>query len=64
MEMPNSQLRWAVIELLIACLSFATPAAGYSIVHNFAGGRSDGAMPLASLTWDGVDTFYGTLFEH
>ncbi len=58
----NARHALCAFVLLGACLSAATPAAAYSILHTFAGGASDGEIPYAALIWDGADTLYGTTY--
>jgi uncharacterized repeat protein (TIGR03803 family) len=39
-----------------------TDGTGYTVLHEFAGGASDGALPSASLTRDVAGTLFGTTF--
>jgi uncharacterized repeat protein (TIGR03803 family) len=36
---------------------------GFVVLHSFAGGASDGALPTAALVSDGAGTLYGTTFR-
>jgi len=39
-----------------------TDGSGYAVLHNFAGGASDGVLPYAALILDGSGFLYGTTF--
>ena len=49
----------AMVLALAAVMTESAQAQNYSVIYNFTGG-ADGAMPMAGLTTDGVNTFFGT----
>ena len=49
----------AITLALAAVMTESAEAQTYSVIYNFTGG-TDGAMPMAGLTSDGVVAFYGT----